>query len=212
MSQQTSDVNIVILPPNTVQEKLSRISKKLAQDHVTLFSLGTENCAHITLYQARFPTKNLPKVERHLSNIAKGTEPFQLTLKGYSFFNRYLFLDAFIDAPLVRLQNEIISNLNDLREGALTEFFRTELERDTLKEEYLRNIKQYGYLFCGQEFTPHISLSAFVEEPKQDAILKELPDTEITFNTTKLALGPIGDHATFNEPTSTFKLSVINKS
>src|SRR6266511_2725732 len=101
----------VILLPDGVHNFIRRAQARLYERHdASAATLALE--PHITLKQP-FETDEAERCEAFLDRLAEETDPFQLVLHGFGFFERegVVFLDVEQDERLLLLQRRILTEL-----------------------------------------------------------------------------------------------------
>src|SRR3989304_7803232 len=149
---------------------------------------------HLTLYSTRFPKKNLAKLERHLSELAKGVKPFSLKLFSKSITAGTVFIDAQLSEDLYQLHEKFVDGLNSLREGAYDE---KELELPGLTQGMKNSLVTYGMLLAKEEYRPHLTVARPFDSQRSKEALAVLPGKiDFTSEITSVSLVETGLNGT----------------
>lgn len=201
---QTIDLNIVILPDESVSQTLIKWSEQIASQFSTAYTLNRiDKLPHFSLYSARYPIKNQDAIEKQVRTIAAMTNSFPITLSGFSVFSGYLFYDAKKNKALMNLHNQIVDALNPLREGLITDNQR---QLTGLSTEQQRAIEKFGYVSVGKLYMPHISITKMIDSHEARQALALLPNMELTFKATKVAIAFVGAYGTCPQPLKVIEL------
>jgi hypothetical protein len=119
--------------------------------------------------------------------------PLELSTTHYGGKRGYINASYETPAELSRLQEQIISGVNPLRDG-LTPEEETLLKTATGQKK--ENIEEYGYKSVGELFVPHLTLTRFIDpttvaEPDS---LPPLSDFDGQFS--EIGLFEVGEHGT----------------
>ena len=153
----TKRFNIIIKPDLKTEHCCNLISSKLSNKFHTFFTLDSKNFfSHITLYSPELPISNYEKISSTISSIANAYDVFEIefdelmAMKGGNVFANYKYSES-----LGLLRQNVVSNLNPLREGVIRDKYK-DLKYLSLKEK--EEVEQYGYPINRYHF-PHITLS-----------------------------------------------------
>lgn len=189
-------LNIVFLPDEATREKAIEMSRKVAENLPVEFVLGQGTIPHITIYQAMFPNKNLGKVKGIIRDLASKMGPFQVEM-GQFWVNAvrgFVWWNCLKTDQLSEIHWKFIKETNNLREGLIPDSlkaYRIKGEQDKME------IKNYGALFAGARYTPHLTITALKnpdDEQKAYEILGK--EKESLFTVDKISLGSLGPYGT----------------
>lgn len=191
------ELNIVVLPDEKTKDIAIDLSRKLSEKFQTNFVLdGKKIHPHMTIYQARYPEKNLDTIRAYLKNIAGRTAPFEVVLGKFSRWRNFVFWDTENTNEIVHLQKSIIYQLNPLREGLIPKGLQN--GKWDMTETY--QIQNYGTLLPGSSVAPfHITISNLKQEASVPTALQEMNPRVTKFIVTKIALGILGEYGTVTE-------------
>lgn len=190
-----SELNVVLLPPKEIRDAAIDMSRKLSESFATEFTLGQNRIPHITVYQARYPEKNLESIEYNLNVIAKKTSPFELPLSKFSTFKGYVFWDSDFTNEFSFLNKSVVYQLNPLRDGLVLEHLRN--FSGSMGERF--DIQNYGSLIVGRSLSPHVTISKTVREADALRAFQELRPRIVRFNVTSIFLARLGPFGTVTE-------------
>lgn len=187
------ELNVVILPDEKVKEIAIDSSRKIRETYQTDFVLdGKTKHPHITIYQARFPEKNIDSIVAYLKTIASRMAPFEVMLGKFFNDRGYIWWNAELTNEFVHLHRSILYQLNPLREGLILRGLQS--GRWEMDETY--NIQNYGSLIVGNLFQPHITITHTSNQQDARKIIEEMRPRVAKFIATKIHLGVLGDYRT----------------
>ena len=194
--------NIAIIPPKVTADRAIAVSK-VFQDRGGLFVLdGIANHPHITLYIAQLPLSNLKLVTDTLAAVLALQPTFSLHSIGYRN-NTYAFIDvAYENSDLVKLQAQLISNLNSLREGIPLPYPDEELSN--MSDAERRNVELYGTRSVGETYHPHLTFTVLPQY--QETALEGIESQDFSFIVARVGLFRLGEYGTCRQLLHTFEL------
>ena len=153
--------DIVMLPSPELAHKAMATSRRL-RSYGTLYMLEDGECyPHASLYMTQLKVDDLEKVKQLLSELASTTPTFELTATRYHQAERYIDVEYERTEALARLQMQIVSLINPLRDGLRA---NDEARLPTLSGLIRENVEKYGYRGVGELFNPHMSFTRFEHE------------------------------------------------
>ena len=199
------DLNIVLLPDEKTKRQVIEWSKSIAEQFDTYFVLdGQTLLPHITLYQARYPIKNQPKIEEKIKIVAESSTPFTVSMTGFSGHWGFLFADVEVSNELRGLHDRIVDELNPLREG---EIASTVKGLTGLTKEQEEAVEKFGYIYAKDTFTvPHITITRLKNPDQIEQAIKSITPALFSFETRVIALAQTGEHGTCPQPMRTFEI------
>jgi 2'-5' RNA ligase len=192
--------NIVILPPPEIAEQAMTWSREVASEYKTDFVLdGKQFYPHITIYQAAYPDRNLPYVEKQLTELVKYVKPFRVKSTTFSTMVGFIFLNFTKSEELISLHKQIVEICNPLREGEGIPAELKNLTDPNVPEFIKHSIRTYGSALAMEAYMPHITISRLQNRQDADRALEVLGKTEVTFDVHGISLGNIGIDGSVNE-------------
>ncbi|MEI6352922.1 MAG: DUF1045 domain-containing protein [Candidatus Nomurabacteria bacterium] len=172
MENEKVFISITLIP----EEKIENLVLKINEDLSEKFSINkpdsNKEYAHISLYNANFPSHNRLLIENIIEDISKSFSNIELVPEYINSKSRFISIVFHKTEIIENLQNKIIEMLNPLREGLLQSEYTEKTESYSEKELFL--VKMYGYPFCKEEFTPHMTLVELNDIEDTSSILKEI--------------------------------------
>lgn len=198
MDVHVFDAQIVLLPEGEQQDELVRLSSAAAQRFPALFTLDDRHLPHLTLYQSVFPLAHKMQTYECLQSCAAHTKSFNVVLHDFSEFRGALFYDAEKDDSLMSLHQHIVTSLNPLREGLLTDECRKFLHDSSLSSKEQKNVMNYGNPFVLEQYRPHVTLTKLRDLHETGKALEYLAHhtQELSFHANALYLTAPGEHRT----------------
>lgn len=208
--------DFVLLPPPEVEEKIYTLSRQLEQLGTNFTLAPGQAFPHVSLYMAPVEEENLKRAIKLVGAVAATTPPLHLTATDYALDDQGMFEIAYNkDTSLVRLQKDIIANVNALRTGMPEKdpvgHYLVEWLPKT-SGEVRENLEKYGYDEIGTLFRPHITLTRFInhdQELTEDYLMKLPLALELSGTFTTLAVYEMGDHGTCIREVARFPLKKI---
>lgn len=184
--------DVVILPSSALANKAVEASEELRQ-FGGLFTLKDgEYYPHSSLYMLQLNEKDLDKVKEVLAKIAVSTNELSLVATGYCQKEGFIDIEYETSEQLKRLQNDVITALNPIRDGMREKDKARMLEATGLA---LQNFEKYGYKYVGELFRPHITFTRFSElQSEAENVLPSPSDFSGGFP--KIGLFEMGDNGT----------------
>jgi 2'-5' RNA ligase len=160
-------ISITLLPNKEVNSRVLSLNKKLGQKiKITPIDPNDNEFAHISIYNATFPDHNLPDIKNILSKIFGGIDQIEIIPEKITSKSKFISIVFKKSNELKDLQEVIVSELNPLREGIIQSKYIDQAE--FYSPEELLNANMYGYPFCKDQFSPHMTI----------AIVENLSDTK----------------------------------
>ena len=192
--------NIIILPPAEVAKRAMFWSRSIASTYTADFVLdGKQFYPHITLYQAAYPDKNIPKVGKMLTSLVKNIKPFQVHASAFSSLVGFIFLNFVKSQEFVSLHKQIVAACNPLREGESIPSERNNLTDPAVPEFIKYSIRTYGSALAMEAYMPHITITRLRNFSEIDSARKKLKYVDISFGVNSVYLANIGLDGTVNE-------------
>lgn len=187
------ELNIVLLPEDKIRDVAIDISRKVHDTVETDFILdGKTKFPHITVYQARFPEKNMASISATLKTIAGKITPFEVSLGKFSSFGEFIFWDADVTNELMYLHRSVLYLVNPLREGLILKG----LQDGKWDMGLTYNIQNYGSLLVGSSYQPHITIAHPTHKEDVKKTVVDLRPRVAKFTANKMCIGLLGDYGT----------------
>lgn len=197
------ELNIVVLPDAKTRDSAIETSRGLAQRTRTDFILdGRTRHPHMTLYQARFPERNVEKVAAAVRMIAEKNSPFDVSLSKFSSHEGMVWWNSDATSEVVHLHKSVIYQTNPLREDLTLSAFKGR----KLDMEQTYNLQNYGYTLVNGLFQPHITVSHISGASDAARTVASMNPRVARFVASRLALGRLGEFGTLTEVIGEFPL------
>lgn len=199
---ETVDLNIVVPPDEQTRNQLIRLSTYLSTLVRANFILDeAEFRPHLSLFPNQYPQKNRPAIEASLNNLSEQTNPFRITLTGYSQISGYIFADAVKSDDLVALHAQAVEVLNPLREGYMPSLVAG-LKGLTPAQQ--TSVKKYGNPIVLDSWEPHVTLTHIDDMEIAKQVHKQLPPINLEFDVAAIHLSRFAKWGTCPEILETF--------
>lgn len=193
---KTETLNIAILPSGEVAAQAIAMSKKIANEIGSEFTLDLNRfLPHITVYQAQYPSKNIDKVKNIVRDLSLEQALFKIKLDVITVSHgTFLFWNCERTRILQNLQLKAVEQANPLREGLIPQ---SPADIKNLSEGDQYDVKMFGALLIGPRYTPHITITRLNKETDGEKAVKALSGSRsISFKPKELILGYLGEHGT----------------
>ncbi|MFI6318716.1 2'-5' RNA ligase family protein [Nonomuraea sp. NPDC050556] len=202
--------DVVLLPPQEVDDASVRLSRRCASFAATEFVLTPDGpYSHLSLFMANFDSSACAEASALLRGLSARTPSLPLQGDHFSGNDQGMFeLFYRASAGLTKLQEDVIAALAPLRTGlrrrdpvgrVLAEY------RLTAPAVARDNLERWGYDEVGELFRPHITVARFVS--RGDALSEPLDPRPFSGLFTTLALCVMGEHGTCTEIVETYALT-----
>lgn len=193
--EESASLNIVYLPDEQTRNKAIELSQKVASKLSTEFILGQGAIPHITIYQAEFPNKNITKVKEAIKEFASQTAPFGIEMGPFwiNAVRNFVWWNCIKTNQLSKIHWGLMKKINPLREGLVPD----SLKAYKVTEQDKMEIENYGALFMGKRYTPHLTVSGLKNPSEEKEAFEVLGMEEhSTFIVDKISLGYLGRFGT----------------
>src|SRR3990170_4150369 len=103
--------NVVVLFSEEITERLIAVNHtihaKIPSKVVLSEEKGSKALPHMTIYQAKYPERNIAEVKKTLQRLAKQQESFTIVFQGTSSNLGTVFFDALPNSNLTRLHQTV---------------------------------------------------------------------------------------------------------
>src|SRR5260370_28990335 len=119
---QFVDRNIVILFDDYDTFQLVKLSKQINKRVPSEVVLNTrDTIPHLSVYDTKFPARNIERVSDILTRLVKGCSPFVIKFSKPSIRVETIFIEAQFSKELQALHEIVVDEINFLREGVYNE-------------------------------------------------------------------------------------------
>lgn len=177
--------DIVILPPDDIQDVCVDLCNKYRDDSGRPALNKIDNLTHISLFMGMVEESDLPKLYNKLKKIITNTQKLKLELAELKQINKTYFFEIKKTPELQELHENIVNNLKDYypQETTAKMFFGDNIDKSTFfwTDNYVT-----GSSF--KKFWPHITLKACT-----NPVFENLP---LKFTTNTITVCHLGNHCT----------------
>lgn len=202
---ETTSLNIAILPTDEISAQAIIMSNKIANEIGSKFTLNSNSLIpHITVYQARYPSKNMDKVKNIARNLSLEQKLFEIKLDTITVSHgTFLFWNCKKSLTLQNLQKRAVELANPLREG-LTPPSLSDVTGLSRGDKY--DVKHFGALLIGPRYEQHITITRLNKEDDAKKAIKVLSGSKkFSFWPKGLILGYLGEHGTVTKIVENFR-------
>jgi 2'-5' RNA ligase len=141
--------------------------------------LNSPDKIHISLYVGLCPNKELQNIRNKFFEVASLNQPFNLEYKRLN--KKGKFLSYVFDTPseLQQLHEGIVQGMNLYRNNLIKEKYKDKNVLKNFSEREKELIKEFGYPYSMELFSPHITIGKFNNENDIVSILKNTKDITI---------------------------------
>ena len=202
--QNSTIINVCIIPPQDVGDKCIEISKSLESKN-TAFVLGDGKFAHMTVFMARFEDGKINAVVQAIENSLQMAHSFRCEQSGYFLTEgRYMEVSYRRSKPFMDLHESLITNLSDLRINPGNPFEEGYFTPYT--EEQRKNAEETGYDLARNLYRPHITLTRYKENEVSD-IFSAFPEAKLSFNVNQICVYKADDNGAVYERVKSFQIT-----
>lgn len=204
-SNNSTTFNTAIIPPDDVSIQAIEMSKKVAEGVESEFVLNLDRLLpHITVYQAKYPNKNIEKLKNIVRKLSSEQELFEVKLDVITvFYGTFLFWNCGKTDALQDLHQKVVRLANPLRDGLIPEQLAN---RRGLNEGDRYDIKTFGALLIGPRYKPHITITRLKRQDDAEKAIRILGDSKsLYFKPKALILGYLGEHGTVTGIVESFR-------
>lgn len=201
--ENSSIINVCIVPDASVGAECVAMSQSLKSDD-TIFVLGGDRFAHMTVFMARFAEDQIENVVQATEKALQSAKPFTCEHSGYLMTEgRYLEVSYRKSADFMALHEALIANLAEYRinpgnpydEGYFTPYTAGQQKQAT----------ETGYDLARDLYRPHITLTRYVEGGVP-AAFPALPEAQLSFPIGKICVYRADDNGAVYELIKAFQV------
>lgn len=189
-------INVCIIPSEPVSSNCVAASQSLKSEN-TLFVLGGNKFAHMTVYMARFANEDIDKVVSGVEEAMQSISSFTCEHTGY-FMTKGRYLEASYrkTLELMRLHETLIASVAKHRINPGDPFEEGYFTPYTPAQQ--QNAKETGYDLARDLYRPHITLTRY-KEGGAPSIMPTFPKAEMSFGLSKVCIYKADDNGAVYE-------------
>jgi hypothetical protein len=200
--EKVETLNVALLLPSDVEEKVIALSQKITAQHDAYFVLGRQSPrAHITLYATVFAKERLVDVLTNVRQLAATTASILCHGGEWEHHSGYIGVGLRRTSGLLWCHQRAVQELSLLRQ--LDAELHLGAECSELQKE---NIANYGHPDVLTAYQPHITITRFKKEIDAVAISQVMAHGLGDFRTDTIAVARMSDHGTCAEVLNEFAL------
>lgn len=192
-----TSLNIALVPDEAVGQAAISASEALGRRVGAEFTLASDELIpHITLYQTQFPTDRLRLVYEAVATVVAKTPAFEVRLRNVEVYKwTFLFWRCELSDELAVLHQRIVGATNDLRAGMVLPMLSA--VRPFLDQTEQSDVENYGAVWIGPNYQPHITLSR-VKDVQEAGTALEIAEqlASRAFVPTGVVVGESREHGT----------------
>jgi hypothetical protein len=170
-------VSITLLPVTEVEAAVLQLNTEISKKfQIKNIDPDVKDYAHVALYNANFPEHNRKLIEEILEDISKTISQIDLIPERINTKSRFISVVFTKTEILSQLQDLLLDRLNTLREGIIQSKYIEKAE--VYSKEELENAHLYGYPFCKDQFSPHMTIAEVENVDDAVAVAKEIAWSE----------------------------------
>lgn len=207
MTTQIISHNVLILPPDDVSSALIQVSALIHRQVPSKVVLGESALPHLSVFHVKYPESHKYQVHDTLTKLSGQIERFKLRLKPISLVLGTVFLDVDgVSRELVNLHNQVVDQLNPLRNGLQ---FEEELSLPGITPLQVEMVQTYGHSVVKKTYQPHITLSRPMDSTQLSQAAALVPTAlAVEFEVQQIHLGVRGPNGTCPEIVSSYTLNL----
>lgn len=194
-------INVCIIPSDSIGKLYVDISQSLKSPE-TVFVLGGDKFAHMTVFMARFADNDINKVVDSVERCLVSATKFDCRQTGYLLTGGRYFESSYYKSPgLVALHKSLIENISPLRinpgypyeEGYFTPY----------NNQQKQNAIETGYDLAYGLYRPHVTLTRYNIVPER---IPEMPNIDLSFNASRICVYKADDNGVIYELIKAFDI------
>lgn len=166
-------ISITVLPDEKINSAVLSLNQTLSKKiKIAPIDFTDTEFAHVSLYNATFPDYNLSDIKNTLNIIFQNAKTLELVPEKIKYKYNFISIVFKKTDNISNLQDVIIDRLNPLREGMLQSKYIEQAE--VYSAEELSNAHLYGYPFCRDQFSPHMTIATLEDISDAEQAINEL--------------------------------------
>ena len=199
-------LDIVILPPRGLREKIGARARKAAAGIKCKYLIDNRKLIpHVSLFHIRTDRAGYIKIQKKLLEISQEAKPFHMRAVGFESpeGSGYFWIRYHNSKSFKALHKKVLSELHPLRRGRIIS--RSLIKPSASQSRYW---KKYGSPYILKLLTPHITIGR-LKDPDlilQRKIAGRFGQLSSDFKNSELALCEVNHDCQVNKILKTFKL------
>lgn len=189
--ENSSLLNVCVFPDERVNAECVQISQSFESES-TMFVLGGNLFAHMTVYMARFANEDVDEVVSGIEAALQNAQSFRCEHTGYFMTDgRYLEASYRKSEQFMALHESIIGAVAEKRINPGEPFEEGYFTPYTFEQE--KNAKETGYDLARNLYRPHVTLTRYKEGGVPD-VFPALPAVNLSFSLGKICVYKADDN------------------
>lgn len=202
--ENSTILNICVLPSEEASAAYEAISQSLGSNG-TMFTLGGDKFAHMTVFMARFADDVIDQVITSTEQALKPIDSFECEHTGYFMTEgRYLEASYRKSSAFMGLHEALIATLANLRINPGNPYEEGYFTPYTLEQQ--QNAKETGYDLARNLYRPHVTLTRY-EEGHVPQLFPAFPETNLSFTLSKVCVYKADDNGAVYEKLAEFSIN-----
>ncbi|MBI4054300.1 MAG: hypothetical protein HY397_03155 [Candidatus Doudnabacteria bacterium] len=196
-------LDIVILPPKGLREKIGRAVTRSVAGRPTVFVVDNKKLIpHLSLFHLRTSPARVSKVTTQVRIISKKHHTSRVRLLKVEIVGRFLGMTLSNNPKLKKLNREVVAKTRALRTGMMP---WTSAGRPKLWEQ--KNRERYGTQHnIGKTFRPHFTLAILKDHQAAAQATNQLKNLKFSFSAGTIAVCEVNWWHQVTRVIKTFKL------
>lgn len=197
-------INVCVIPSQEVGERCIALSQSLESEH-TLFTLGGDKFAHMTVYMARFADEAIQQVVEGVEEALKMAKPFVCEHAGYyKTPGNYLEVSYAKTIPFLQLHEAIINKVAQYRINPGKPYKEDYFTPYTTEQQ--ANAKETGYDLAHELYRPHVTLTRYRPNSFPD-VFPGFPPLSLSFMLDRVCVYKADDNGVVYKRIQEFQVS-----
>lgn len=199
--KDTTILNICVIPSPEVGERCVELSRSMGSDG-TMFVLGGDKFAHMTVYMARFPNAAIESVVRAVEEGLKAAKSFCCEHTGYFLTaGRYVEVSYRKSPEFMDLHERMIAAVKDLRDAPGQPHEEAYFTPYNAAQQ--KNAAETGYDLGRELYRPHVTLTRYFEG-KVPELFPAFPQLALSFDLSTIGVYKADDNGAVYEKLAGF--------
>lgn len=184
-------LNVCVFPDERVSAECVQISQSFKNDS-TMFVLGGNLFAHMTVYMARFANENIDEAVSGVEAVLQNAQSFRCEHTGYFMTaGRYLEASYRKSEQFMALHESVIKAIAAKRINPGQPYEEGYFTPYTVEQQ--QNAKETGYDLARNLYRPHVTLTRYKEGGVPD-VFPALPAADLSFSLGKICVYKADDN------------------